>query len=354
MNASQNLDRSRMVDLLRNFPEQVREAVEIGETFDPPRWSPGSVEKIVFAGMGGSAIGGDVIRSLASFDFPIPIWVSRHYCLPPFVDSKTLCIFSSYSGNTEETLSAFQEGMKRKLKAVAITSGGELARLAGRFGIPSVKIPSGFPPRVALGYSVFPVLKVLAALKLWKWDPRAIDETLSLLENLAKKEYGPEVSPVSNPAKRLAQALWERWGVIYAGTELLDSAALRFRNQIEENAKAMSSHHLIPEMNHNEILGWQFPKKLVSKSTAVFLRDREDHARIQLRMRITKDVILKGGGLVHEIHSRGKSRLARLFSVVYEGDWASFYLALLYRIDPTPVAVIESLKKQLAKVPLGR
>lgn len=343
-----------MADLLRNFPEQVAEAVRIGETFRPPRWIGESIEKILFAGMGGSAIGGDVIHSLIAPDLAIPIWVSRHYHLPPFVDSKTLCIFSSYSGNTEETLSAFQEGRKRKLKALVITSGGELGRLSERFGIPWIQIPGGFPPRMALGYSVFPVLNVLAKLKLWKWSSRAVDETISLLETLGRKHCAPEVPLPVNPAKRLAQALWGRWVVIYAGTELLDSAAVRFRGQIEENAKALSSHHLIPEMNHNEILGWQFPKRLVARSTAVFLRDQNDHPRIRLRMKITKEVILKGGGRVHEIHSQGKSRLARLFSVIYKGDWTSFYLALLYRIDPTPVAVIESLKKRLAKVPLER
>lgn len=346
----QNLDPSGMAELLRSFSRQVEDGNRIGETFHIPRSFGKNIEKIVFVGMGGSAIGGDVIRSLVSRESSIPIWVWRHYKLPPFADSKTLCIFSSYSGNTEETISAFYEARRRRLKALAISSGGELARLSIDSSIPWIEIPKGYPPRSALGYSVFPLLNVLSHLKLAKSEPGAFEETVSLLETLQRKKYAPEIPSRSNRAKRLAEALRDRWVVIYAGTEFLDSAALRFRNQIEENAKAMASHHLLPEMNHNEILGWQFPSKLIPKSVCVFLRDREDHPRIQLRMRITKGVVAARRGVrIEEIQSEGKSRLSRLFSVIYLGDWASFYLALLYHIDPTPVAIIESLKKQLAR-----
>jgi glucose/mannose-6-phosphate isomerase len=345
----ERLDRSRMADLLRNFPRQVEDAIQIGENFSIPRTLRTKFEKIVFVGMGGSAIGGDVIRSLVASESPFPIFISRHYDLAPFVDSKTLCIFSSYSGNTEETLSAFLQGMKRRLKSVVITSGGELARLSERLSIPWIQIPKGLPPRSALGYSVFPILKLLSNLKLCQWDPSAVRELLTLLKALGEKKYAPEIPLRSNPAKRLAQNLRGRWVVIYAGTELLDSAALRFRNQIEENAKAMASHHLLPEMNHNEILGWEFPKTLIPKSACVFLRDPRDHPRIQLRMEFTRDLVRRRGAPAFEIRSEGRSRLARLFSVIFLGDWISFYLALLYGVDPTPVVVIESLKKQLAK-----
>ncbi len=342
------LDRLQMSELLGSFSIQVEEALQIGEDFKTPSFHR-KPEKILFVGMGGSAIGGDVIRSLLSDKATHPISVSRHYELPPSVDSKTLCIFSSYSGNTEETLSAFRQAMKRHLPSVIITSGGELWRLGERFSIPRIQIPSGLPPRAALGYSVFPLLKLFANLKLWRWDERAVRETVSLLEKLREK-FSPAVPFRKNPAKRLAHDFFNRFVVIYAGVDLLDTAALRFRNQIEENAKAMASHHLIPEMNHNEILGWQFPKEVLKKCACVFLRDSEDHKRIQLRFKITKGVIEKRGVSVTEIYSQGKSRLARLFSSIYLGDWISFYLALLYGIEPTPVVVIEHLKKELAKV----
>lgn len=343
------LDSSRMAHLLKNFPRQIGAAIRIGEAFGIPRMLRGNIKKIVLTGMGGSAIGGDVIRSLASPVSAPLIWISRHYRLPPFVDSETLCIFSSYSGNTEETLAAFREGLKRRVRSVVITSGGELARLSERFSIPCIQIPAGFPPRLALGYSVFPLLKLLTKLRLWKWDSRGVKELLSLLETLGEAKYSPEIPYRSNPAKQLARALWGRFVAIYAGTELLDSAALRFRTQIEENAKAIASHHLFPEMNHNEILGWQFPEKVIAQGACVFLEDSEDHPRIRLRMKITKDLLTQRGVRVVEIRSQGKNRLARLFSVIYLGDWISFYLALLYRIDPTPVTVIESLKRRLAR-----
>ncbi|MBI4115883.1 MAG: bifunctional phosphoglucose/phosphomannose isomerase [Candidatus Omnitrophica bacterium] len=347
--SGKNLDRSHMVNLLRNFSKQVEDAIQIGEGSEVPRSIGKNVDKILFVGMGGSAIGGDVIRSLFSAESSLAIGVSRHYDLPKFIDSKTLCIFSSYSGNTEETLSAFRQGLKKKLKSVIMTSGGELGNLSKRFSIPWIKIPQGFPPRTALGYSVFPVLRLLANLKLYKWNVRAIRETVSLLGTLGNKKYAPEIPFQSNPAKQLAKELWNRFVVIYAGAELLDSAALRFRNQIEENAKAIASHHILPEMNHNEILGWKFPEQVISACACVFLKDSKDHERIKLRFKITEDILAKQGVHSLEIRSQGESRLARLFSTIHLGDWVSYYLALLYEIDPTPVVVIESLKRQLAK-----
>ena len=341
-----------MAGLLRNFSKQIEDALRMGEAISPKDLPAGPLEKIVFAGLGGSAIGGDVIRSLWAEKSPLPIWVSRHYALPSFVDSKTLCIFSSYSGNTEETISSFHEGMKKGLKSIVITSGGELARLSKAFSVPLIQIPQGFPPRTALGYSVFPILKLFSKLNLCPWDSEAAAETVELLRNLGEKKYAPEVPLRSNPARKLARALWNRFVVIYAGTELLDSAALRLRNQIEENSKALASHHLIPEMNHNEILGWQFPKRIIPRCACIFLKDSNDHPRIQLRMKITKKVIQKAGAPILEIESQGKSSLARLFSVIHLGDWVSYYLALLYQIDPTPVPTIGYLKDQLAKIKL--
>ena len=345
------LDTLGMADLLRSFPAQVREALQIGEDFKPSASLGRGIEKVVFVGMGGSAIGGDVIRSLLYQEARVPIFVVRHYELPPFVDSRALCIFSSYSGNTEETISAFRQGMKRRVKGVLVTSGGELSRLSRRFSIPWIQIPAGFPPRAALGYSVFPLLRFLTRLGFGKWDARGVEETVSLMEGLAEREFSPEVPAKRNPAKKLASKLRGKIVAIYAGAGLLECAALRFRNQIEENAKALASHHVLPEMNHNEILGWQFPESALSRCAAVFLRDSGDHPRIRLRFRITEEVVGRSKAPIFEIPSQGKSLLARLFSTIYEGDWVSFYLALLYGVDPTPVKGIEFLKEQLAKVP---
>lgn len=343
------LDASRMALLLSRFSEQVADAVRIGEAFEPPPSLKGNFDQVVFVGMGGSAIGGDVIRSLAARSASFPISISRHYALPPFVNSKALCIFSSYSGNTEETLSAFQQAVRRGFRCLAITSGGTLTRLSERHSVPWIQIPKGLPPRAALGYSVFPILRFLAKLKRCPWDASGIRETVSLLRRLSEKRYGPSVPFRTNPAKQMAQLLYGRWVVIYAGTELLDSAALRFRNQIEENAKAMASHHFFPEMSHNEILGWQFPAKLIPKTACVFLRDSGDHPRIQFRIEFTRDLLRERGVPLGEIRSQGKSPLAKIFSTIHEGDWVSFYLALLYGVDPTPVPIIETLKRELGQ-----
>ncbi len=350
-----SIDSLGMSLLLGNFYKQIEDAIEIGENFSLPSSFKGPFEKIIFIGMGGSAIGGDVIRSLMATESKIPVWVSRHYDLPLFADQKSLCIFSSYSGNTEETLSAFQQGLQKRLKSIVITSGGKLARLAQENSIPWIEIPSGFPPRAALGFSVFPILKLLAKLKLLKWAAQGVEETVQLMKSLGEKKLAMNVPARSNPAKQLAEFLNGKFTAIYSGVELLDSAALRLRNQIEENAKAIASHHLIPEMNHNEILGWRFPSSVIAKSACVFLRDSGDHPRIQLRMKITKNLILKQNTVpMKEIHSQGKSRLARLFSMITIGDWVSFYLAILYKIDPTPVVIIESLKKELAGAKVGK
>lgn len=343
-----SLDASGMEALLRNFSGQIENAIRIGESFQIPRTLRASFDKILFVGMGGSAIGGDVLRSLMGRDSPVPITVSRHYELPRFVDARTLSIFSSYSGNTEETLAAFHEARKRGVKGLIITSGGELGKLSGKTETPWIRIPSGFPPRLALGYSVFPLLKLMAQLKLGKWDGAGVKETVALLRSLAV-EYGIAAPEKSNPAKQAASSLAETLVVVYASTGLLECAALRFRNQIEENAKALASHHLFPELNHNEILGWKFPKKVLARSAVVFLKDAGDHARNLLRMKITKEVIEKSGVPVLELASQGKSPLVRLFSTIYLGDWISYYLAILYGVDPTPVKVIEFLKGELAK-----
>ena len=345
-----SLDASGMEALLKNFSGQIENAIKIGESFTLPRALRAPFDKVLFVGMGGSAIGGDVLRSLLGVESAVPITVLRHYELPRFVDNKTLCIFSSYSGNTEETLAAFGEARKRGFQSLIMTTGGELGKLSERTQTPWVRIPSGFPPRLALGYSVFPLLALFAKLKLCEWDSAGVKETVALIKSLAVK-YGIAGPENNNPAKQAAASLAGTLVVVYASTGLLECAALRFRNQIEENAKALASHHLFPELDHNEILGWQFPKEILARSAVVFLKDAGDHARNLLRMKITQGVIEKAGVPVLELTSQGRSPLARLFSTIYLGDWISYYLALLYGVDPTPVKVIEFFKKQLAKVP---
>lgn len=348
-------DRHRMLQAIHNFSDQIQDAERIGQLVVLDSALGRHVSNIVFSGLGGSAIGADVIRSYLAYDLEIPIFVNRHYQLPRFVDDKTLLIVSSYSGDTEETLSALKVGIDRKARILGIASGGELARLAKRYGFPIVEIPKGFSPRAALGYSVIPLLIALSKLGF----PRAyrseeVQETRSVIRMLAESKYGMDVPSRSNFAKQLASNCFNQYPIIYSSADYFDVVAFRWRSQIEENAKALASHHVLPEMNHNELVGWRHPKEWLKKSIVFFLRDASDHKRVQLRINLSKKLVEQFAGKVVEVFSEGKGLLARMFSLIYLGDWISFYLAMLYGIDPTPVEVIQYLKSELAKAEPGR
>jgi len=337
------LDPAGMYGLLRNFPAQIREAVKIGNAARLPL-SAGGIRNIVLSGLGGSAIGGDLLRTYLADDLKVPFVVNRMYTLPAFVGPGTLVIISSYSGNTEETNAAHREALKRKAKILCITSGGRTAKLAGKG--PVIHVPGGLPPRAALGYSFFPLLISLAKAGFITDRGRAIRETIGLLEERARVYAEPDAA--NNPALHLAGQLRGRIGVIYSGAERFDSVNTRWRGQIAENGKALAFGHVIPEMNHNELVGWKALREPMREMQVFILRDKDDHRRVRIRMDITKQVLGEYTPRVTEVWSEGSSLLARMFSLVYLGDWMSFYLAMLHGIDPTPVAVIDRLKKELA------
>jgi len=341
------LDPSRMHARIKNFPAQVREAVTIGTTV-PLKLRSAGVRQIVLCGLGGSAIGGDLLRSYLSDELTVPFLVNRHYRLPRFVGPETLVIISSYSGNTEETNTAHREALKRKARILCITSGGTTAAIAERTGSALITIPGGSPPRAALGYSFFPLLIALSRLGIIHSKDRAIRETLRLLEG--KSDIYAIPDPSSNPALQLAEQFKGRISIIYSSTERFDAVSTRWRGQIAENAKALSFGHVLPEMNHNELVGWNVLLDQIKDLNVVFLRDHDDHPRVRIRMDITRDIIKTYTPRVSEVWSEGTSSLARMFSLLYLGDWMSFYLAMLHGVDPTPVAVIDHLKQELSKV----
>jgi glucose/mannose-6-phosphate isomerase len=342
-------DKSGMLKLLVDFPLQCRRAKEIGTAFSIGRDYFSGCSQILFTGLGGSAIGADLIRSCLADEIRVPVFVNRNYTLPNFVSRETLVIASSYSGNTEETLSAYKDARAKGAKLIAITSGGELAKMARADGIPCVAIPEGLPPRCALGYSFFPSLVLLSKLGLVSDRGREIDGAIALMEALRDEKVGPDVPERNNLAKALAKKLFGRFPVIYGGRDHIDSVVVRWRGQLAENSKALSSAHVFPEMNHNEIVGWENPAKLLKKFVVVCLRDKGDHPRTKKRMDITKRIIEKEGVEVLEVESIGDSVLERMFSLICIGDFLSFYLAILYGVDPTPVERVTYLKKELAK-----
>ncbi len=340
------IDPSGMYDLIKNFPHQVEEAVAIGNATDI-RITARNVRHIILCGMGGSAIGGDLLRSCLLDELPVPFLINRSYTLPAFVGKRTLAIISSYSGTTEEALTCYREAIKRGAVVLAISSGGTVEQIARKHRHTHIRVPSGPSPRAALGYSFFPLLLALTKLHLISPKTREINETIALLKKKSDEYSNPELA--TNTAMLIAQQLYGRIGVVYSASERLDAVNTRWRGQIAENAKSLMWGHVLPEMNHNELVGWKVLREQMRDLQVLFLRDKEDHPRVARRLEITKQLLSDHTNHITEVWSEGKTRLARIFSLVHLGDWVSFYLAMLNGVDPMPVKVIDYLKSELAK-----
>jgi glucose/mannose-6-phosphate isomerase len=265
------------------------------------------------------------------------------------VDNSTLVFISSYSGDTEETVSAYQQAKERGSSLILISSGGKLKDYAQKDNLSFIQIPKGLPPRCALGYLSITPLGVLNRLGMIQDLRPSINETVQLLEELRDKNLNPRIGQKDNIAKYVASKLFNKFVVIYSSSIHFDSVVMRLRGQLNENSKSLASSHLFPEMNHNEIVGWQNPKKLFNNFVVVCLRDKDIHPRVAKRMDITGNILKEEGICVLEIWSQGQDLLSRMFSLIYIGDFISFYLAILYGIDPTPVERVAYLKNQLAK-----
>ena len=320
-------DNSNMLKSIEEFPQQCKSALGLAKGVSVS----GKINKIIIAGMGGSAVGGDLLR-LYLHDSKIPIMTVRDYHLPNFVDKDTLVFAVSYSGNTEETLSAFEDARNKKANIIAVTSGGKLAAMAKKV----IRIPSGLQPRAALGFLFFPALGVLANSDIVKIGSGEIKEMLDVLSKTHEfKDRG----------EKIAKNIGQKTPIIYA-SEQFSAVAYRWKTQFNENSKTPAFSHIFSELNHNEIVGYQTMDK--EKFYTIFLRDNADNGRIKKRMDITKDIISQKVN-VEEVWTKGSGMLSRLFSLLYYADFASYYLAMAKKIDPSPVAVIENLKKKLAQ-----
>jgi glucose/mannose-6-phosphate isomerase len=341
-------DPQGMYDLLLSFPQQVETAYAIGQRAELPQVGPDSVRNIVVSGMGGSAIGGDLVRSYLAGDLKIPFFVCRNYNIPAFVGKDSLVIASSYSGNTEETLEAYDQAKAAGAKLLAIATGGKLGEKAEADGVPLIKIPPGLPPRAALGYSFVPLLVAMWRMKFI--PDRCVDffeGTHVLKEGI--EEYEVERPVDDNPAKEMAQKLHRKLPIIYSATDHFDAVAVRFKGQLCENSKMLAFFNFFPEFNHNELVGWNKLYDLQPHLAVAILRDHEDHPRILRRMELVKEIVEDLQVPVYELHSKGSCLLERIFSLIQLGDFISFYLAVLNEEDPTPVRVIDHLKDELAK-----
>lgn len=342
----QRLDPGQMLTHLHRFPQQCKEAWQKAKDFKLPQHF-GSSDKVVVMGMGGSAIGGDLVRSLtSSLNTPI-IFIHRDYDLPAFVDEQTLVIASSYSGMTEETLSAFSQSLKTKARKLVITTDGKLRTLAEEHNVPVFLIDYSSPPRAALGYGLLPLLNFLYQLGYLKEIPQ-VEETIQALEVLVEKLQ--ETVPTHlNPAKEIAIKLYDKLIVIY-GAGLLAEVARRWKTQFNENSKAWAFHEVFSELNHNAVVGYSFPKKLAQQVCVILLRSPSLHPRILARYQVTSEILGKAG-IEHQIvDSEDKSGLSQVMSMIFIGDWVSYYLAMLYETDPSEVRMIDYLKGRLNSI----
>lgn len=344
-----NIDRSNMFDVLKDFHLQVNNALRIANKFKLQRFNTKGIKNIIISGLGGSAIGGDLVRSYTQYEIKIPVTVNRNYTLPKFADSNTLVIISSYSGNTEETLSAYRHAIENKCKVICVTSGGEVRKIAEKNKHNCVIIPSGLQPRCALGYSFFTLLVLFIKLGFIKDRKEEIKNTVKVLE--AESKIYTKLNPDKNLALKIAIDLKGKLPVVYSSSDIMDVVNLRWRGQFSENAKMLAYGNWYPEMNHNELVGWKFYPDILKKIVVIFLKDLGDNERIKLRMKITSDIMKNYADNIIALESNGKYKLERIFDTIYLGDWISYYLAILNKVDPTPVDVISHLKKELEKIP---
>jgi glucose/mannose-6-phosphate isomerase len=333
-------DPSRTRDVLSAFPAQCRAALALRATPPLAIRRPGLV---VLAGMGGSAAGAELITACAAEHLDVPILVHRGYGLPASAGKDALVVASSYSGDTEEVLSAVETAVERSLAVVAITAGGRLAQLASGRGLPRVGLPDGLMPRMALGYLFFTTLRLLGDAGLAVATDSEIEEALEVLGALAE-ELGPARPPAQNEAKRLAAAIDTRLPVFYGGPAT-GGVAYRWKTDVEENAKRIALAGAVPEMNHNEIEAWRPPAAAAMR--AVLLRDRDEPPEIARRFAVLRELIAPGAGDVVECWSRGTGRPARLLGLAYVGAWTSYYLAVGDGVDPWPVPMLDEIKRRL-------
>ncbi len=339
------VDKEKMVDILINFPFQCKEAVKIGKEMDLPSGYSSGIEKVIICGMGGSGIGGDILKTLLLSSLKIPLFINRNYNLPKFVDKKTLVFAISYSGNTEETLFLYEEAKKRGCYIIAISSGGKLKYLSEQDTIPSVTIPPHMPPRTSIGYLFLPMVKIME--KLTSIEILNYNE---LHENLThiKGKCVPSIPTQENLAKPIAYKLKGKIPIIYGVDGRTGVVAHRLKTQFNENSKILAFWDVFPELNHNEVVGWGGEDKINREIFyPIFIRDKDETPRISKRIQVTQNLIKSQGVEYIEIWAEGESLLTKIFSSLYIGDWVSFYLAILRGKDPTPVEAIELLKKEL-------
>jgi len=351
------IDKSNMLQACEKTPSYCRDAIQLAKKIHIPNRIKVSREltinyempsNIVVAGMGGSAIGGELLKDWLRDRALIPIEVSRDYTLPAYVNDRSLVIAVSYSGETEETLGAFIDAVRRRSMVVAISSGGHLQKFSQDLKIPHMKIPSGFPaPRAAISYTFFPLAVLMEKLHVVDCIDLEIEETLSNLQNVSN-ENALNILTRKNEAKRLALEIGNTIPIV-CGFGQYNSVARRLKCQFNENSKIPSRFEVFSELNHNEIVGWEGPETMTGNLSVILLRDHDEPPEIKRRIEITRKIASEKFSRILEIQAIGQQRLPRMMSAMHMGDFVSIYLALAKNIDPTPTRNIAYLKQELKK-----
>jgi glucose/mannose-6-phosphate isomerase len=342
-------DPSGMLDMVLSLPRQLREGWRLGLAANLTPLG-GRPPHLVFVGLGGSAIGGDLLMAALAPALSFPAVVVRDARLPSYIGPRSLVVASSYSGETDETVEAAESAVAAGASLLAVTSGGRLAALAEARGRALVRVPGGLPPRAALGYLVGPVL---AALERWEVCPPCaadVEEAAGVLDVLGR-DLGPAAPEERNAARRLAGRFHGRIPVVYAASPEVEPAARRWKSQFNENSKTVAAWHVFPEVAHNEVVGWGAADEIAGLLEMVVLFSGTESARTRRLVEAAYEAMPRGGAGVQEVIGCGEGRLARLLSLVLIGDLTSVYLAYLRGVDPTPIEAITALKQRMKGPP---
>ncbi len=341
----EKIDNQDMYGFIMKMPNSTTEMLKKADEIQVP-FNIKDFNNILICGMGGSAIGGNLIQDLLLDKINIPIIIHRGYDLPAFASHNTLLITISYSGNTEETLSVFAKGFKCDCKIVSISSNGKLLDYCKRLEIPHIEVPSDIQPRAAIPYLFVSLLILLQKIRAIDDIAKDVEESIIIMEKL-RDELSINKNIPKNIAKIIAMGIKGRIPIVYAPPGY-GSLARRMKCQINENSKNLATWDVFPELNHNEIVGFESTLEISKKSCVILLRTEDEDEAIKNRIEITKEIILKDKVKeIHEIWAQGKSKLARMFSLLFIGDLISYYLAIIKGVDPTPVKGISELKKKI-------
>jgi glucose/mannose-6-phosphate isomerase len=328
-----------MLALAMSLPEQIEQGARAA--CDATVGRPGRFDAVAVAGMGGSGIGARIVQGLLLDQSRVPVSVCNDYDIPAAVSAKTLFVAVSYSGNTEETLSAYAQARAKGCRIIAITSGGELGRLAGKAGHPVVAVPGGMPPRAALGYLFSTLLVTLERLGVCESQQRGLEEAVQLMRKRRRTWLGR--------ARTMARHLARRLPMVYSTSRMLDAVADRWRCQLNENAGVLCHTSSLPEHNHNEIVGMGRPEHPGRQNVVIALLDKETRERTRFRLESVLDVAATSYFLAMRVESEGRSRVARVFSLIMLGDFVSVELARLLGKDAMEIERIDELKRRMAQ-----